>query len=175
MENLSREPMAEVLGAVRALRPTAKRLTSNQSAAEDLLQDTFERAFRCLDRYHRGTSAAAWMQTIMYRLAIDESRRARRDRRLRTEYERHRALLNAAATEEEPKKATPRPDNLVDVLVMAESLAEPCRSTFLLRTVEGLSYREISQRTGQPIGTVGRHLHQARQRLQEKARQRGVG
>jgi RNA polymerase sigma factor (sigma-70 family) len=139
------------------------------------LQDTFERAFRSLDRYHSGTSAAAWMQTIMYRLAIDESRHVRRDRRLRTEYERHRALLEAAVGEDEPKNAAPGPGSLGDVLAMAERLAEPYRSTFVLRTVERLSYREISQRTGQPIGTVGRRLHQARQQLQEQAGERGVG
>jgi RNA polymerase sigma-70 factor, ECF subfamily len=150
---------ALMLGALATLRPAERRWSPDPASAEDLLYDTLERALRRLDRFQIGTCAMAWLATIMYRLAIDARRREGRDSRLRASY---RAEVTTVACDAEDDGAPAAPRAGDDLRAMAEMLDEPFRSTFVMWALENLSYREISRRTGKPIGTVATRLLRAR-------------
>ena len=129
------------------------------------MQDTVERAFRMLDTYRPGTSAGAWMRTIMYRLAVDGTRRQRRDRVARREYAAQNAE-QAEPLERQAEAEHPLP-TLAEVRAAATRLHEPFRTTFDLWAVKGLSYLEISRELGVPVGTVATRLLRARRSLLE--------
>jgi RNA polymerase sigma-70 factor (ECF subfamily) len=155
-----------LLGALTSLRKLAQRWSPDAASAEDLLHDTLERGLRSLDRFEPGTSARAWLATIMYRLAIDSGRRLQRDRRM---HARYRAELQADTSDQgatdAPDPAPPASDAL---RAMADLLVEPFRSTFVLRAFENLTYREISGRTGIPVSTVATRLMRARRTLRTR-------
>src|SRR5687768_17111174 len=69
----------EVLAFLEPLYATALRLTRNKSDAEDLVQDTFVKAFRFSDRYERGTNLKAWLYTILHNTWRNQRRDASRD------------------------------------------------------------------------------------------------
>ena len=74
---------AEVLGYLEPLYATALRLTRNRADAEDLVQDTFVKAFRFTDRFERGTNLKAWLYTILHNTWRNRRRDASRGRMLR--------------------------------------------------------------------------------------------
>lgn len=156
---------AAVMGALSGLRPAARRWSTDWAAAEDLMQDTMERALGSLDRFKDGTNVNAWLRTIMYRLAVDESRRNQRDRSLRVEYAQQVAV-DSTSDEEDERSSLPA-YGLRDIRRVARALEEPFKTTFLLWATESLSYQEISRRTGAPIGTVATRLLRARRALRE--------
>ena len=119
---------AEVLGAVATLRTAARRWSADWSAAEDLLQDTLERAFRTLDSYRQGTSAGAWMRTIMYRLAVDETRRERRERKVRHRFVRE--CLPVVQPLEHAEDVEPPAPTRAQLGAAALELREPFRTAY---------------------------------------------
>ena len=155
---------AELLGAVATLRSAARRWSADWSAAEDLLQDTLERAFRTLDSYRQGTSAGAWMRTIMYRLAVDESRRQRRERRVRQRVARQTSLVVDPVEDPEEGVEPPMPTP-AELGAAAQQLCEPFRTAFDMWANQGMSYLQISRALGVPLGTVATRLLRARRRL----------
>ena len=155
---------AEVLGAVAMLRSAARRWSADWSAAEDLLQDTLERAFRTLDSYRQGTSAGAWMRTIMYRLAVDESRRQRRDRHVRQGVARQSSLVVEPVEHAEEVVEPPAPTP-AQLSAAARQLCEPFRTAFDMWANQRMSYLQISRALGVPVGTVATRLLRARRRL----------
>jgi RNA polymerase sigma-70 factor (ECF subfamily) len=162
---------AELLRAMADLQPMARRWTLDQAMADDLLQDTAERALRHAGRFVPGSNATAWVRTIMYRLAIDETRRRRRDRSLVARYGPIRpdswepAVTGEEATPEE--EASPDPVTLAEVWRAADRLDARLRTVFRLWAVDRLSYRQIALRLQVPLATVGTRLLRARRRLQE--------
>jgi RNA polymerase sigma-70 factor (ECF subfamily) len=141
-----------------ALLAVALRLTSGQRAeAADLVQDTFERALRNLDRVQVGSHVRAWLCTILRNLFIDRCRAPK----IASEPVDD---LQIAAVEPEPEPPWARitPEQLADAL----SRLEPdFRAVYDLATVESLSYVEIGERLGVPRATVGTRLMRARQKL----------
>src|SRR5437870_3880382 len=81
-------PPAEhaVVSAMTELESFARLWSSDWPSAQDLLRQPAERALRSIDQYRPGSSAVAWLRTIMYRLAIDETRRMQRYRQFRAGY-----------------------------------------------------------------------------------------
>ena len=149
---------AEVLGAVAMLRSAARRWSADWSAAEDLLQDTLERAFRTLDSYRQGTSAGAWMRTIMYRLAVDESRRKRRERHVRHSVARQSSLAVEPMehAEEAVEPPTPTPAELG---AAARQLCEPFRTAFDMWANQRMSYLQNQPSAGGAGGHRGHAPH----------------
>ena len=161
----SKERGGEVVAALSGLRTVARRWSNDWSAAEDLLQDAALRAMTAYDRFRAGTSATAWMRTILFRLAIDETRRHRRERNVRRGYA---ALACDDSTPPESDEAPPPPTYEVrDVHAAARELPESLRETFRLWAMDGLSYQQISDRLGIPLGTVGTRLLRARKAVRE--------
>jgi RNA polymerase sigma-70 factor, ECF subfamily len=133
--------------------------------ADDLVQETFARAFAARHRYQAGSNGRAWLCRILANLVVSERRRRTRDDRLRAR------VLAMAATAASPRP--PEPPALDEpALVAALRRLDPAERRIVeLADVEELSYREIARALGCPLGTVMSRLHRARRRLRQAAEQ----
>jgi len=154
-EGLTREHRfeAEALPHLRSLYGTAYRMTRNAHDAEDLVQETFLRAYRAFDGYTPGTNIRAWLHTILYRVRTDALRRAGRSP--------HTVELAGDG----PAVSAPQ-DALAsgaeDLARALDGLPEAFRTAVFLRDVQDLSYEEIAGVLGVPIGTVMSRIHRGR-------------
>ena len=140
--------------AVPALRRYARALTRNGELADDLVQDTLVRALRSEHLFHGG-DIRSWLYTILTNLNRNRLRALAR-----------RPPLQAIEDNDAPEVAGPEA-GARDIERALASLVEDQRSALLLVVLEGLSYREVAQVQGVPIGTVMSRL--ARARMQIKA------
>jgi RNA polymerase sigma-70 factor (ECF subfamily) len=147
------------------LRTRAMRLAGNRATADDLVQDTLERALRFGSQYVAGTNLRAWAQQILFSVFITRYRRSRRDRN---------ALRNLAG---DPcawtkPEAFPAPDAEVALTrATRERLAAlPTGFRVVIELVDlgDQSYREAAEQLGVPVGTVMSRLHRGRRLLAER-------
>ena len=143
----------DALPHLRALYGTAYRMTRNAHDAEDLVQETFLRAYRGFDRFEPGTNIRAWLFTILHRVRTDAFRRA------------GRSPQTVEMIGEGP--AVPAPQEALasgaeDIERALAALPEVFRVAVLLRDVEDLSYDEIAGVLDIPIGTVMSRIHRGR-------------
>ncbi len=139
------------------LRRFAYSLTRNGATADDLVQDTLERA---LARWHlrrRHGSVRAWLFAIQRNLFLDSLRQRGR----RGEHVGIEALQHVPAGDDMQQAS----DGLRDAAAGLEGLPEEQRSVLLLVVVEGLSYEETAEVLGVPLGTVMSRLSRAREKL----------
>ena len=159
---------------MQALYTAALRMTRNPADAEDLVQETFLKAYRAFERYEDGTNIRAWLYKILTNTFINSYRAAKRrpekadvdDVEDLYMYRRLGDLPNAgtgrSAEEEVLSHFT---DDEVKQAI--ESLPESFRIAVLLADVEGFSYKEIADITDVPIGTVMSRIHRGRKALQK--------
>lgn len=157
-----------------ALYTAALRMTRNPSDAEDLVQETFLKAYRAFDRFEEGTNLKAWLYKILTNTFINNYRASKRRPEkadvddVEDLYLYHRldelggANTGRSAEEELFDRIT---DD--DVKSAIESLPEAFRIAVLLADVEGFSYKEIADITEVPIGTVMSRIHRGRRALQK--------
>ncbi len=119
---------------------------------EDLLQETFVKAARSLDALERPESARAWLFTIAHRVGVTAARKRRRD---------------TAPLTEQTVAAPPDDARLVAMRQAIDELPEAHRRPLELRLRERLTYAEIAEALGLPIGTVRSRLHHAVGRLRD--------
>lgn len=137
------------------LRRYARALTRNAQAADDLVQDCLERAWRKAHHWEPGTDLRAWLFTLMHNLHINTLRRKRPD----TEPMAHNDYRD-------PRQQTPDAAlNLRDLEQGLAQLSEEQREVLLLVCLEEMSYEQVAAVIGVPIGTVMSRLHRARERL----------
>lgn len=174
----------EALSYLDALYRTALRMTRSEEEAEDLVQETYIRAFRFQEQFEAGTNLKAWLFRILTNTFINQFRR-RKSRPQTTELDdvdesalyRHMTGASAASTAAEPEAVVL--DRVVDTEVTEalEELPEKFRTVVLL-DVEGFSYKEMAEMLHVPIGTVMSRLHRGRKFLQKRlydlARDRGI-
>ena len=123
--------------------------------ADDLVQETFVRAYLARSRFRPGSNGRAWLHRILEHAAISELRREGSRRRLEASYQ----IDGPLAPDEEPAQS-------IDPLKSAlERLGEKERAVVELRFYAGLRYREIAALKGIPIGTVMSRLHRAQRKL----------
>jgi RNA polymerase sigma-70 factor (ECF subfamily) len=179
-EHLPTDPAlfeAEMAPHLDALYRNALRLTGNANDAEDLVQDTYLRAFRFFHQYQPGTNAKAWLFRIMNTVFLNDYRKKARQGEtysydgLEDFYLYNR--LNESALSGEQTFNTSNPEDVVlehlDIEAIQkaiEQLPEEFRETVALATMEGLAYQEISDILGIPIGTVRSRLSRGRKLLQ---------
>ncbi len=161
----------EMLPHLDAMYSVALRLTRSPSDAEDLVQDAVLRAYRFFDRYEPGTHAKAWLLRILTNTFINRHRRRVREREVLEEDGGQVAGQRTVGVDlmrrlGDPAGETERRLLAAEIRLALERLPEEQRLMVLLADVEGLSYREISEVVGCPIGTVMSRLHRARKRLQ---------
>jgi len=144
---------AEALPHLRVLYGTAYRMTRNAHDAEDLVQETYLRAFRAFDRYQPGTNIRAWLFTILHRARTDSFRR------------QSRSPQTVELTGEGPS-VPPAQDALAaggeEIVRAMEALPEVFRSAVVLRDMEDFTYEEIARILEVPVGTVMSRIHRGR-------------
>ncbi len=152
---------------------TALRLTRNRARAEDLLQETFLRAWRSFHTFQPGTNARAWLYRILMNAYIDGYRKASREPEVVDQEDVDEFYLYSRVQESEDFRRSGNPEEAflatlmdADVKAALDSLPDPFREVVVLADIEGFSYREIAEMLGIPIGTVMSRLHRARRRLQ---------
>ncbi|MFW6050533.1 MAG: sigma-70 family RNA polymerase sigma factor [Myxococcota bacterium] len=146
---------------------TAVRLTRSRSEADDLVQEAMLRAWSFWDRFQQGTNARAWMHRILMNTFINGYRRRKRERELLAEVDRDmggRPFAQHATWEAEA-------EGLGDEVQSAlAELPEEFRQVVLLVDFDDLSYREVADTLGCPIGTVMSRLHRGRRVLKRQLR-----
>ncbi len=162
-----------------ALYSTALRLTRSPVDAEDLVQDTLVRAYRFYDRFEAGTNFKAWLLRIQMNAFVNRYRRATRERQVFDgamavpvgEGVMSRATMRALT---DPVTDAQRQLVAREINRAFEALSEDARAMVLLADVEELSYKEIAEVMGCPIGTVMSRLHRARKQLQSSLQQHAI-
>jgi len=164
------------------LYSAALRLTRNPTDAEDLVQETFLRAYRGFARFEPGTNLRAWLYRILMNTFINSYRKKQREPLTISEDEVDEWYLYSKMAERgaEPSAETAVIEALPDEDVQdaLASLPEQFRTAVLLADVEGFSYKEIAEIVGVPIGTVMSRLHRGRKALEKRlwdvVRERGL-
>src|ERR1039458_5533709 len=161
----------EALVFADSLYGAALRMTRNRADAEDLLQETYLKAFRAYSRFEEGTNLRAWLFRILTNTYISSYRSKQRAPQLADVddvedlylYKRLAATGLSRSAEDAALERLPAPE----VLTALEELPEQFRLAVVLSDVEQFSYKEIAELTGGPIGTVLSRIHRGRKALQK--------
>ncbi|MST34559.1 sigma-70 family RNA polymerase sigma factor [Acidimicrobiaceae bacterium USS-CC1] len=164
-----------------SLYTAALRMTRNPSDAEDLVQETYLKAYRAFGGFQEGTNLKAWLYKILTNTFIN-SYRSRKRRPEQTELDEvedlylYRRLggLEAVSASRSAEEEVLEHFTDGDVKAAVESLPEQFRMAVLLADVEGFSYKEIAEILDVPIGTVMSRLHRGRKALQKALHDLGV-
>jgi RNA polymerase sigma-70 factor (ECF subfamily) len=153
------------LGYLTELRATALRYSRNERDAEDLVQETLLRAFAAWESFEQGTNCRAWLFRILTNSFINEYRRLCKERAWagRNEPLYSPARRHAAGDPEGALCERMLGDEVVAALA---ALPEDFRSVVVLADVQGMSYRQIANTIGCPLGTVMSRLYRARRILE---------
>lgn len=147
----------------------AIRLSRSSSVAEDLVQDTIERAMRFEDHYLTGTNVRAWVFQILFSVFITRCRRARRERN----------ALSVLSTDPNawtvPNKAEPVAQLTPSMKKAMDTLPEHFRRVVELVDLEEMSYRDAADVLGVPVGTVMSRLHRGRKQLRAEIAPPSIG
>ncbi len=155
---------AEALPHLRELYGAARRLMGSRDAAEDLVQETYLRAFRGFRTFEPGTNIRAWLYSILHRARTDGFRKAAR------------SVPLYGPLEHEPGVPPPQArlaQGDEEIWRAVAELPDPYRTAVLLRDVHELSYAEIAGITNVPVGTVMSRIHRGRTALRRLLESRG--
>jgi RNA polymerase sigma-70 factor (ECF subfamily) len=163
---------AEALQYLDVLYAHALRLTRSPSDAEDLVQDTFVRALRFYDRFERGSNLKAWLLRIQFNGFVNRYRRHVKEHQASESLSQEPAGESTLGREAlrcllDPQGIALAPVVAKEIEAALAKLPEEHRTVVILADVEELSYKEIAEVIGCPIGTVMSRLHRARKALQE--------
>jgi RNA polymerase sigma-70 factor (ECF subfamily) len=173
----------DVIPLLPSLYGAAMRLTRNPADAEDLIQDTYLRAFRGFAGFKEGTNLKAWLYRILTNSFITTYRKRQREPQtvdgpddIDEWYLFDRLGAQSVQGSAESEVLDRMPDE--DVKRALESIPENFRMAVLLADVEGFSYKEIAEIMDVPIGTVMSRLHRGRKALEkalwDTAKERGL-
>lgn len=153
-------PHEPITAHIPALRRYARALASDPERAEDLLQDSLERAWGRMHLWMPGSDLRAWLFTIMHNVHLNQLRRIHRE-------------PSFVAVDElgyDVADTGPATDSAVQARDLGEALAllpDAQREVLLLVAVEALRYDQVAEILGVPTGTVMSRLHRARTRLRQ--------
>jgi len=171
------------LGELSPLLGVATRLTRNPADAQDLVQDTLLKAMRARDQFEAGTNLRAWLIRILMNTFINRYRRGGLERSVLEGPDADPLAdgwISATTMEamRDPEAQALRPMLAAEIGHALDELPEDYRMAVVLSDVEELSYKEIAEIMGCPIGTVMSRLHRGRKllkgRLYEHARAMGI-
>lgn len=170
MDNLRKEFEDTALEHMSALHSAALRMARDKTEADDLVQDTYLRAYRFFDRFEKGTCIKAWLFTILKNTFINNFKKQSK-RPEHVDFDRLKSSEEEPASFDDPSEEllyssfSDKFDSAVD------ALPEEFRNVILLSDVKGLSYKEIAEKVDRPIGTVMSRLHRGRKLLRSSLRE----
>ena len=145
---------SHLLACLPRLRRYARALVGDRAGADDLVQDTMERAWQKLSSWRKGSDMRPWLFSIMHNLHVDQ---------------RRKPVIPTVTLDDEDALATQAytPDRLVgyDLESALRQLAAEQREILLLVVLEEMTYEEVAATLGIPLGTVMSRLSRARERL----------
>jgi len=156
----------EALSYIDGLYGTAMRLTRRPQDAEDLVQDTYLKAFRAAKQFERGTNLKAWLFTILHNTFRNKIRHDGRNP-VDVNSETVEQAADAAGDERTPETLLTRATLDGDLQSALDGLPEAFRQAVWLRDVEEFSYAEIAGIVGVPIGTVMSRISRGRRLLHD--------
>lgn len=164
---------------------TAMRMTRNKSDAEDLVQETYIKAWRSFHTFQTGTNLRAWLYRIMTNTFINKyNSKQRKPSETELDEVEELYLYKRLGSIDQSKLSSSAEDQMLDLFTddevksALEELPETFRIPVLLSDVDGFSYKEISEMLEIPLGTVMSRLHRGRKAMQkllyEYAKERGL-
>ncbi|WP_376784160.1 sigma-70 family RNA polymerase sigma factor [Demequina capsici] len=165
----------EALSYMDQLYAAALRMTRNGADAEDLVQETYAKAFAAQDKFAPGTNLKAWLYRIQTNAFINTYRKKQREPK-RSDAEAVEDWQLAAAAEHTSSGLASAEDAALDSIGDSEikralaELSDDFRMAVYLSDVEGFAYKEIAEIMDTPVGTVMSRLHRGRKLLREKLR-----
>ena len=161
----------EAMPYINLLHNYAYRMTGNQLDADDLVQETYLRAFRFFHKFEKGTNCKAWLFRIMKNLFINKYRKNQKEPG-KVDYDDVENFFDTIKSDrvestdlQEKLFSNLLDDDMVNAL---NSLPDDFKTVVILCDIEGLSYEEIAEFVQCPIGTVRSRLHRGRKLLQQK-------
>ena len=160
----------ETLPHRNALYNYALKISGNSDDAQDLVQETYYKAYRHFDKFQSGTNSKAWMFMILKNSFINDYRKSKREP-YKLDYEQIQNFYENVKSDRAQENNLDKEfynDLLDDELTSAiDQLPTKMREVFLLCDLDGNSYEETAELVGCPVGTVRSRLHRARHMLQE--------
>jgi RNA polymerase sigma-70 factor (ECF subfamily) len=160
----------------RYQRPIAAyvyRMVGDYDAALDLTQEVFIKVYASLSRYRPEFKFSTWIYKIAHNAAIDHLRRhATREAVAGSETDRAETTVESRRLS--PEQESERTERCSEIEIVVQLLPAPYRELILLRHSQDLSYEEIAEVTGLPLGTVKNRLFRAREAMREHLTQRGI-
>jgi RNA polymerase sigma factor (sigma-70 family) len=152
----------------------AFRLTNDEDDSNDLLQDTYMKAFRFINSFQEGTNAKAWLFRILKNSFINDYRKKSKEPS-KVDYQEVESVYNSTEDAEFESTSDLRieavQDLIGDEVAMAlNALPVDFRTVIILCDIEGFTYEEMAKILDIPIGTVRSRLHRARNLLKDKLR-----
>jgi len=164
------EFIKEALPHEDALYNYALKISGNSDDAQDLVQETYYKAYRHFDKFQTGTNSKAWMFMILKNSFINDYRKSKREP-YKLDYEQIQNFYENVKSDRAQENNLDKEfynDLLDDELTAAiDQLPTKMREVFLLCDLDGNSYEETAELVGCPVGTVRSRLHRARHMLQE--------
>jgi RNA polymerase sigma-70 factor (ECF subfamily) len=162
----------DVIPFIGQLYPTALRMTRNPSDAEDLLQETFAKAYAAFHQFKPGTNLRAWLHRILANTFINTYRKKKREPvtdlgvDFQDDWQTGSDPLAPPARSAEAEALERLADS--EILQALRELPEEFRVAIYLADIEGYPYKEIAEMMGTPLGTVMSRLHRGRAKLRAK-------
>lgn len=157
----------EALSYVDSLYGTALRLTRRPADAEDLVQDTYLKAFRSSAQFERGTNLKAWLFTILHNTFRNMRRHDGRNP-VDVDSEAVEQAVDVVGAQQTPEQLLTRATLDADLQAALDDIPDAFREAVWLRDVEEFTYAEIAKMVGVPIGTVMSRISRGRRMLFER-------